>query len=52
MKCKHCGSLLLSLYYRDNQQDKRSWKKTKYLYCKKCKKIINQVNYKDNQKEK
>ena len=37
-RCKKCDSLLLSLYYRDNQKNHRNWVKTKYRYCKKCKK--------------
>lgn len=36
-KCSRCDSLLLFLYYRENQKDKRNWIKTKYYYCKKCK---------------
>lgn len=39
MKCPKCDSFLLSLYYRSNKKNKRSWEKTKYFYCKKCKKI-------------
>lgn len=39
MNCKKCNSLLINLYFRDNQQNKRSWIKTKYKYCKNCKKV-------------
>ena len=41
MKCKKCNSTLLSLYYRENNINKRNWAKIrKWKYCPKCKNIV------------
>jgi len=40
MKCKECDSLLLNIYYRENNETNRNWVRIKKgKYCKECKKI-------------
>lgn len=41
MKCSKCGSLLISLYYRGYNKNKRTWIITNILYCKNCKESKN-----------
>lgn len=40
MKCKECGSLLLNIYFRENNEESRNWVRIDgWFYCKKCKNL-------------